>query len=120
MSKKSTAEKTAIKDVLNGDMLYQKRARKALPILVRQAKAEQPIIYSDLAQELNMPNPRNLDYVLGAIGNALIGLGKERGEKIPPIQSLVINKGSLMPGEGFEGFLPDKGNLREAAQEVSV
>jgi len=45
--KKSTAEKTAIKDAIGGDKLYQQRARNALPRLVRQAKAEQPIYYSD-------------------------------------------------------------------------
>lgn len=44
-----------------GSKLYQQRAQKALPILVRQAKARQSIYYSQLAQELGMPNPRNLN-----------------------------------------------------------
>jgi hypothetical protein len=49
---------------LRGNKLFQERACQALPLLVRQAKAEKPICYSDLAEELRMPNPRNLDYVL--------------------------------------------------------
>jgi hypothetical protein len=52
---------------LSGSKLYQERARKALPLLVRQAKAEQPIYYSALAEYLDMPNPRNLNYVLDYI-----------------------------------------------------
>jgi len=53
---------------ISGEKLYQERARAALPLLVRQAQAGAPIFYSDLADELGMPNPRNLNYVLGSIG----------------------------------------------------
>ena len=56
---------------LSGDKLYQERARAALPLLVRQAEAATPIFYSSLARELGMPNPRNLNYVLGCIGQTL-------------------------------------------------
>lgn len=91
-------------DELKGDKLYQQRARKALPLLVRQAKAEQPIIYSGLAEELDMPNARNLNYVLGYIGGALQDLSKKWNINIPPIQSLVVNKFTGIPGEGFWGL----------------
>lgn len=104
--KKETAKLTEHAD-LNGDKLYQMRARKALPILVRQAKAEQPIIYSDLATELDMPNPRNLDFPLGTIGNALLELSKRWKVKIPPIQCLVVNKYTGIPGPGFDEFVED-------------
>ena len=75
--------------------------RKAFPLLVRQAKAEQSIYYSALAEELDMPNPRNLNYALGYIGYALKKLGKRWHEDIPPIQSLVVNKYTGVPGVGF-------------------
>lgn len=42
-----------------GDKLYQVRARTVLPILVRQAEAGTPIVYSALAEEVGIPNPRN-------------------------------------------------------------
>ena len=54
-----------------GEKLFQRRALEALPLLVRQAKASQWIHYSGLASELKMPNPRNLNYVLGALGREL-------------------------------------------------
>jgi len=90
---------------ISGGKLYQERARKALPLLVRQAWASKPIFYSDLAVELEMPNPRNLDYPLGSIGRTIERLSKAWKEKIPPIQCLVINKHKYLPGEGIGWFL---------------
>ena len=37
-----------IAGLISGEKLYQIRARKALPLLVRQARSEQTIFYSDL------------------------------------------------------------------------
>lgn len=102
MSKEKSTAETA--EDITGNKLYQKKARKALPILVRQAKAGQPITYTDLAAELEMPNPRNLNYVLGAIGNSLSKLNKE----IPVINAIVIKKDTGLPGKGIEGFLKNK------------
>ena len=96
---------------IQGDKLYQKRARKALPILVRQALANQPIYYSDLAQELNMPNPRNLNYILGSIGQTLQEISKEWEEDIPPINCLVINKTKGLPGDGISPFIANQNNF---------
>lgn len=94
-----------IAEPISGDKLYQQRARAALPILVRQAFAHSPIYYSDLAIEVGMPNPRNLNYVLGSIGQTLVDLSNEWGEEIPPIQCLVINKNTGLPGEGVGWFI---------------
>ena len=86
---------------------YQQRARTALPILVRQAKAHQTMYYGELAHEMGIPNPRTLNYPLGSIGGALLDLGKQWSRQVPPIQALVINKSSECPGEGFAFFAPD-------------
>jgi hypothetical protein len=115
-TRRETGEITA-KTAMHGDKLYQVRARAALPLLVRQAKAEQPIFYSDLALELDMPNPRNLNYVLGAIGNALIELGKEWNTKIPPIQCIVINKNTGIPGEGISWFVADTKAFKRSSKK---
>ncbi len=104
MTKRRTA-KVANSNFLEGEKLYQERARLTLPYLVRQAKAGQTIYYSDLAKEIDIPNPRNLNYVLGAIGNALIELGKKTESEIPPIQCVVINKQQELPGEGVGWFI---------------
>jgi hypothetical protein len=105
--KKSTSEKS--KTGLNNDeKLYVKRAKAAFPILVRQARAEKPIYYSDLAREIGMPNARNLNFVLGAIGNSIKELEKKSNRKIPLINFLVINKSEEMPGSGVEDFIEYK------------
>src|SRR5260370_28063167 len=80
------------------------RAEKILPILVRQAQAEEPITYGDLAQEAGLKSPR-LGSVLGYIGENLIKLGKENNREIPPIQCLVVNKSTRLPGEGIGWFI---------------
>jgi hypothetical protein len=103
MTKHSTTE-IASSNLLGGEKLYLKKARITLPYLVRQAKAGKTIYYSDLAAEINIPNPRNLNLILGAIGNALIKLDSS----IPPIQCLVINKLTNFPGDGIDGFLDKK------------
>ncbi|MDL2228571.1 hypothetical protein LJC30_06770, partial [Odoribacter sp. OttesenSCG-928-L07] len=107
-------------EFLDGDKLYQERARLALPYLVRQAKAEKPISYSDLAKEINMPNPRNLNMILGAIGDALNALGKATKKNIPPIQSLVINKSQKLPGNGLSEFVEDFDKLNRKQKEKVV
>ncbi|WP_130930017.1 hypothetical protein [Pseudomonas sp. Sample_20] len=97
-----------VSEPISGDKAYQVRARAALPLLVRQAEAGAPIFYSDLAEELGMPNPRNLNYVLGSIGQSLELLSKTWKSKVPPIQCLVVNKNTGLPGEGIGGFLVKK------------
>lgn len=101
----------------HGDKLYQRRAREALPILVRQAKAGVPVVYEDLAEEMRMANPRNLNYPLGCIGDALNALSKRWRRKIPHIQALVVNKGTGLPGKGFDGFFKERGRHWKTPQE---
>lgn len=102
MSDDETARKAKPFD---GDKLYQQRARAALPLLVRQAKVQQTIFYANLAEELQIPNPRNLNFVLGSVGRSLVRLGQERGWDIPPIQCLVVNQADGLPGEGVGAFI---------------
>lgn len=97
-----------ISEPILGSKAYQIRARAALPLLVRQAEAGAPVFYSDLAEELGMPNPRNLNYVLGSIGQSLELLSKVWKVKVPPIQCLVVNKSTGLPGEGIGWFLVKK------------
>src|SRR5438270_870619 len=96
----------------NGDILgtelYQKRATPTLPVLVRQAQARQPIFYSDLADEVDMPNPRNLNNVLDCVGEALLGLQEKWKESIPPVQCIVINRKTRIPSEGVFWFIKDR------------
>lgn len=97
----------------NGE-LYQQRAFEALPILVRQAWAGRTIYYGDIARELGMTNPRNMNYVLGSVGRSLELLAAEWGAQIPPLQVLVVNVGSDLPGEGFAEFTDDPEAFKRA------
>ena len=45
---------------IGGKKIHQQLAYRAFPILVRQAKAQQPMYYSNLAAELGMKSPRPL------------------------------------------------------------
>lgn len=93
---------SAVEKFKSGDSLYQQRARKTLPILVRQAMASEKIYYGDLAKELDMPNARNLNFVLGCIGDAIIELNEllpEGEDKIPLINGIVVNQQTGLPGD---------------------
>ena len=103
--------------LIDGDKPYQKRARLALPILVRQAMAHRTMFYSDLAAELRMSNPRTLNYPLGAIGNAMLDLSEKWGKSIPPIQAVVINKSTHLPGDGLAWFAPDPESYRSMSRQ---
>jgi hypothetical protein len=109
-------ETAAISASLHGDKLYQRRAREALPILVRQAFSGEPIFYQDLADEMGMPNPRNLNYVLGSVGQSLIELGRRWEETIPPIQCLVINQADQVPGQGFGWFMTNSADWKRLSK----
>lgn len=103
--------------------LYQRRAAEALPLLIRQAEAGGvPINHEKLSRELGMPNPRNLNYVLGSIGVSLARLGETWKQPIPALQSLVTNKSTGLPGDGFVEFLSDPVAFRRATrpQQVSI
>lgn len=100
----------------NGSKPYQRRAKEALPILVRQAKAGQPIYYSDLAAEMGMKNPRNLGLILGALGGELECLSQTWSHgRVPPIQCLVVNRKHGIPGTGIGWFFRRRGDFKKTS-----
>lgn len=110
-------ETAEVAEPLSGDKPYQQHARIALPLLVRQAFASTPITYENLARELDMPNPRNLNYVLGSIGQTLQNLSKHWNIRVPPIQCLVVNKNTRLPGEGIGWFITDLNNYKKLSNK---
>ena len=70
-----------------------------MPILVRQATAQQTIPYGDLGRELDLHH-RVLRHSLDCIGETLLELGEEWQENIPPIQGIVVNQQTGLPGSG--------------------
>ena len=56
---------------------------------------------------------RNSGYPAGAIGSALIELEERWGEPVPPLNAIVINDTTMLPGKGVNNFVeryyqPDK------------
>jgi hypothetical protein len=90
----------------DGSKLYQRRAKQTLPLLVARAKACRTFTYGQLARLMNMPNPRNLNHVLGAVGHELEALSHKWNEPIPPIECIVLNKADKTPGRGIGFHMP--------------
>ncbi|MFZ3323724.1 MAG: hypothetical protein WA190_15230, partial [Usitatibacter sp.] len=52
-----------------------------------------------------MPNARNLNFVLGSVGKSLKNLSKHWKNSIPPLQCVVVNKATGLPGKGVGWFI---------------
>ena len=105
-SKHSKTAKTSLP--MWGDRLYQRRARLALPVLVHWASKRKRMFYSELANELDMLHHRPTNKVLGSVGATLIELSDKINIDIPPIQVLVINKNTKLPGSGVGWFIEEE------------
>ena len=69
-------------------------AGKAWPILIELANSREIITYGVLAEQLKVHH-RSCRYFLSLIQNHC------KENKLPPLQSLVVNKNSKRPGEGY-------------------
>lgn len=105
-------------NLLVGSKPFYRVAQEVFPILVRQAKAGSPISYSHLAEEVGLANPRNLGKSLGVIGRALQEISEQWGERIPPINCLVLNKNTRLPGEGIGWFLSNKEAFKNSPKQI--
>jgi len=80
-----------------------------VPILIRRAKEGRPITYGDLAGELHrefghLPKARKTLYgpPVGAIGVAIRELSDRWGDRIPPINTIVVRASTGFPGVGAD------------------
>lgn len=101
----------ALPDALQGEEWSKATARKVLPLLVAYANAAEPVTYGGLSEEVTRRKwshyvmPLAYRYVAGAIGFGLEETEEEWGEPIPPINALVINEATGLPGKGVDLFL---------------
>ena len=89
---------------INGEGEDCEKARRVLPILVRQAQAGWPTTYSDLERETGIAAWRGFDEPLGIIGEILEEL-RSVWQDIPEINVIVHLKGQGIPGTGIAQFL---------------
>ncbi|VTZ50285.1 conserved hypothetical protein [Methylocella tundrae] len=86
-------------------------ARQMFPLLVWCAKQGKKITYGQLDTELQRRgwghhvNVVVYGHPAGAVGNACIEIEKEIGEKVPPLNALVVNAKSGIPGNGCDYYL---------------
>jgi hypothetical protein len=92
---------------LDRDTKSSHRMPQLLPILIRQARLETPITYGDAARELGVHH-RATHHIAGHIGHTLNSIANTPGWKRrppPPLQSLVVNDMTRLPGSGIKVFM---------------
>lgn len=72
------------------------RARKAWPHLVRLAPKMSPCTYGEISEKIGV-HWRAAAHFLSVIQEHC------RNEDLPPLQALVVNKASRLPGSGYVG-----------------
>lgn len=98
-------------EALRGDWWTPTIARHMLPWLVWLAKKHGTVTYVGLDAEVvrrrihGQVHPAQYGYPAGAVGNALLVIGKAMGVEIPPLNALVINKITRVPGHGCDWYL---------------
>jgi hypothetical protein len=109
---------------LAGSTWTAKTARAALPVLIERAESGKgPLTYTELDAELarrhpdRPPSGRMTKYAfpLGSIGGTIDAMRREAHDatsevhkcyaKLPPIECLVVNGRTGLPGEGIDDFL---------------
>ena len=107
-----TEEMTAQEYMDSGDDWTSRIARLTLPILIWVAKQGKTITYKQLASELESRHGEEIKRRMtlygrpaGKIGYALIQLSDEWDEGVPPINALVVNAQSGLPGKGANDFI---------------
>lgn len=98
-------------EALQGERWTEEIARKILPLLVWCAENEKKITYGQLDFELQRRrwghhvNVVVYGHPAGAIGDALIETEQETGVKHPPINALIVNAKSGIPGSGCDYYI---------------
>ena len=73
--------------------------------------------YKTLADEMGLANARNLNFILGSVGVTVQELADSWEERIPPIECLVVNQSTGVPGDGFINFLTKEQAKRPTDRE---
>lgn len=100
-----------IPEALQGDTWTKITARNSFPLLVWCAQHGRTIAYGHLDRELvrrgigHHVHAAAYGYPAGAIGNALIETEQELGITIPPLNALVVEKTTRLPGDGCDYYL---------------
>lgn len=96
---------------LAGDSWATRTARLALAILAANPQVR---TYGELHDavvaaggEADIGTMQKYAYPLGRIGQAILLVAEEMGAPVPPIEALVVNAKTQLPGQGIDGFLKE-------------
>jgi hypothetical protein len=115
----------AIPEAMKGDEWSPAMARRIMPLLVSYAEACKSVTYGQLSQEVirrkwgHYVMPVAYRYPAGAIGYAIEKTEAEWGEPIPPINALVVNEVTGLPGKGIDFFLKNYLGLVKRQKSVT-
>lgn len=105
-------ELTAREYLESSDKWSARIALLALPILLWTAKKGMTITYKELALELHTRHGEEIKHRMtvygwpaGRIGHALEMLADEWGESVPPLNTIVVNAQTHLPGHGANSFI---------------
>lgn len=95
---------------LDGDSWTKRTARAGFPILVEYARGRREITYGDWDDEIvrrelgpHRP-PRLYGWPAGSIGDACEDYAAKTGVPVPPINLMVVNKNTGVPGPGADNY----------------
>ena len=93
---------------------HKERARRAWPLLVQRAQSRNKIsliTYGQLTGKLGLHH-RSASWLLGVIQRYCANHG------LPPLQALVVNKRTRVPGAGYVGYGHGSKKLKQALTKV--
>ena len=96
--------------ILEGDSWTKRTARIGFPILVEYARTRREITYGEWNNEIvtrklgPKGSPRLYGWPAGSIGDACEDYAAKTGVPIPPINLIVVNENTRMPGSGADSY----------------
>ncbi|TWA73717.1 hypothetical protein FBZ83_1299 [Azospirillum brasilense] len=109
---------------LAGDSWATRTARLALAILATDPRIRS---YGELHDDVvaaggdpDIGTMQKYAYPLGRIGQAIGLISEEMGKPVPPIEALVVNAKSQLPGKGIDGFLRDFLKAENKAEDARL
>lgn len=113
-------------EALHGDSWTKYTARTVLPLIVWCAKNGRTITYGQLDREIvargwgHHVMAVQYGHPAGTIGNALIETEEEWGDPIPPLNALIVNQSTQLPGDGVNWYLERYAEPDEHIDDMSL
>ncbi len=115
----------SLPESLQGNKWAASMGRLIMPLLVSYAETCRPVTYGGLSKEVidrkwgHYVMPIAYRYAAGAIGYALETTEAEWGEPIPPLNALVVNETTGLPGKGIDYFIKNYLDISKSQRSLT-